>query len=533
MNAITYMLRKTIKNSLLELVRHPLKLIAYAFVVGMMLFSGLINMLSPPETGKADPRMLEGIYLGILLLAALPTLFTGMRSGANLFSMADVNLLFVSPITPKKNLLYGLTRQMGTMLLVCFFFIAYGGMAVSQFGISIPAALGLLLGFGVSAMIVQLLTMVIYSYVNGRPRRIRGVKYAIYTVLLAAAVYIGLNIYRPGLSMESALAAVSDPVLEFLPVFGWMKGLLFAAMAGEAGRALLFGGLLILGTGGCLLLFLHSDADYYEDVLQNAENTYELRAAVKEGRMATKPAGRTVKVRGTGLGGGWGASAFFFKQVRELRRRSRLVFVGGSTILLLAVCLFMAIVMAKTGKSDGETLSPNIVMMITAIIGVYLQMFTSAAGPWGQELAKPYLYLAPVSPLKKLLWASLTSLIHPVVDGIVVYTVVAIAVHGSALTAVVCMLLYITFGWLFTAANILSQRVLGTLANRGLLFFLYLLLLMIVTAPGLIAGIVLMVAVEGRLPISLGGLPVAAWNVLAAFGIYALCRNTLHDMEAR
>lgn len=29
------------------------------------------------------------------------------------------------------------------------------------------------------------------------------------------------------------------------------------------------------------------------------------------------------------------------------------------------------------------------------------------------------------------------------------------------------------------------------------------------------------------------GAPVVLWNLLAACGIFAFCRNTLHDMEVR
>ena len=59
------------------------------------------------------------------------------------------------------------------------------------------------------------------------------------------------------------------------------------------------------------------------------------------------------------------------------------------------------------------------------------------------------------------------------------------------------------------------------------------LLLVILAAPGLIAGVVLGVFTEGILPGAVMGAPVVLWNLLAACGIFAFCRNTLHDMEVR
>ena len=119
MSAIVFMLRKSLKNTILEMLHHPLKLIVYLFVGAMILFGGLSAMASPSEEGVLlDARILEGVYLGILLLVTVPTLLMGLRSGTTLFSMSDVCMMFVSPISPKKILIYGIVKQMGMSLLI-------------------------------------------------------------------------------------------------------------------------------------------------------------------------------------------------------------------------------------------------------------------------------------------------------------------------------------------------------------------------------------------------------------------------------
>ena len=530
MNALVYVLRKQLKNTLLDMLHHPAKLIAYAAIVAMLVFSGVVNMANPPELGEAaDLRLLEGVYLGLLLLVALPSLLMGMRSGANLFTMGDVNLLFVSPLSPRRILLYGLIKQMGTTLLVTVMLLSYGGMAVNFFGISPGMAVLLLFGFALTVFLVQLLTMVVYSYTNGNPRRIRGVKIGLAAVLTALVASVGLPLYFQGFSAENAYAAISQPLLEWLPFLGWMKGLLFAVMEGNLPMILVFAALLLAGTGAAVLVFMRMDADYYEDVLQNAETTYEMKAAVKEGRTANVNLNaKTPKVRDTGIGRGWGASAFFYKHLREMKRRSRLVFVGGGTLWMLAGGIFMGLILSKAGGEDG--LSPNIALMSVLIMCLYILLFTNAAGEWGRELSKPYIYLVPASPLKKLLWASLTSLLKPVVDGILVFTVVGVVVGAGAFTIAMSVLLYISFGALFTAANILSQRLFGVMANQGLLLILYMLVLTLLILPGLAAGIVAGVMLP-QLPGAVMALPLAAWNLLVALGIYVLSRGSLHDME--
>ncbi len=532
MSAILFMLRKSLKNALLDLVHHPLKLIVYLLVIGLLLFSGISSLfIGDIDTPLLDIRLLHGIYLGVLLLISLPTLLLGMKSGANFFSMSDVNLLFVAPISPKKILLYGLMKQMGATLLVCFFLLAYGGMAVDRFGISIPMALLLLLGLAASLFCAQLLTMLIYSFVNGNRTRIRAVKYALYALILAVIAYLGVTLYRAGLSLESVAAAISSPVLEFIPLVGWIKGLLFAVMVGEPLRALLFGGLLAAGIGLLLFLFIRVDADYYEDVLQNAETTYAVKEAAKSGDIsaAMNMPNMKMRVKDTGLNGGWGPSAFFFKHLREIRRRSRLIFLSGSSLMLLAICVVMSVIFSRI-SDDGERMPANIAMMVVAMMGVYFQFFLSATGEWSRELTRPYLFLVPASPFLKLLLASLSSLLKPFVEGLLVYVVCAVIVGAGPLVTVFCLLLYVTFGWVFTASSLLSERLLGRMSNRSLIMVAYMLLLLVLIAPGIILGVVLGVAVPGISKVFMA-LPVILWNTLLALGCYALCRNTLHDME--
>ena len=351
----------------------------------------------------------------------------------------------------------------------------------------------------------------------------------------AALAAVGVPLLQNGLGPDSLYAAVSQPLLEWIPFVGWMKGLLFSLWEGRTLWAAGFGGLLLGGTAGVVALFLHIEPDYYEDVLQNAETTYEIRAAAKEGRVTNAGGGREIKVRDTGIGRGWGASAFFFKHLREMRRRSRLVFVGGSTLLQLAGGVILALVLRFAG---GGEMSPGMVMIMVTTMCLYILLFTNSAGEWGRELAKPYLYLVPAGPFAKLLWASLTSLIKPLVDGVVIFLGVGIAAGARPFTTVMCMLLYASFGALFTAANILSQRLFGKAGNQGLLLFLYVLMLMILVLPGLAGGITLGVLMDmgilpATLPTAIMALPMIVWNLMASFSIYALCRGALHDMEAQ
>ena len=67
-----------------------------------------------------DARILELGYFAILAFLCVLTVWSGLKSGATFFKMSDVNLLFVSPVSPKTILAYGLIKQMGASALAVF-----------------------------------------------------------------------------------------------------------------------------------------------------------------------------------------------------------------------------------------------------------------------------------------------------------------------------------------------------------------------------------------------------------------------------
>ena len=500
MSSIAFILRKSLKNNILELLRHPGKLVAYLFVAACLLFSALSMALSPQEELPEflDLRILQGIYFALLMFIVMINLIKGVDSGSTFFSMGDVNMLFISPISPKKILVYGLMKQMGMTVLVACCMVAYGGMAVQFFGITALDAVLLFAGFIVSLLVSQIFTILIYSFCNGSRKR---------------------------------SAAVTDPYLQWVPIIGWMTGGIFSAIRGFDMLGAVYFALLAAAALIALLAFLKSDSDYYEDVLQNTETTYEVKKAAKEGNINMNLPGQKIrKVKTVGIGRGWGASAFFFKQVKEMHRHSPLVFWGGSTIMLAAVGAFISIVMMNSGD-DGEPMSSSLIMMVATITSIYVLFFLNAAGPWSKEMMKPYLYMVPQSPFKKLFFASLTSLLTPIADGLVAFPLIGALVRANPLTVIICFLMFISFGFLFTAFNILSERLFGQMANKGMILMLYALVLMVSTAPGVAAGVVLGVAFQA--PPFLMGLPVFLWNTGVSALVYFLCKETIGDIELK
>lgn len=530
MNAMLYLIRKEIKNSLMEMIHHPTRLIINLAVIALLGFSLLSGTKTKNDGGYLDFRILHGIYLGILLLIGLPSIFSGLKSGATFFKMSDVNFLFVSPISPKRILAYGLVKQMASTLLMMLFLLFYGGMAANAFGVVTWQIITLIAGIALLVFTIQVITLLIYSFSNGNPRRVNAVKAGIYAVLAVIAGLIVFLFLSNGSDMESLLAAISSPYLAYVPVVGWLKGLVFAIILSKPTEILVFGALTLFAVAGSILLFANSNTDYFEDVLQSTETTFELQKSMKEGRTFQTRPGKQVKVRDTGIHHGWGANTFFFKQLRQGTRKSRIPIVGVSSIVLIAANVILAMVLQNIGKSENDPIPTGILMAICLLASAYILFFFNAAGDWTMELMKPYIYLVPESSFSKLLWASLTTLLKPAIDGVLIFAVLGIFVRANPLTAVLCMLVYASTGAIFTAANVLSQRVLGSVSNKGLMMVFYMILLIALLAPG-IGGSVLIYTLAGYLPGVLIGLPIVVSNILVSVGVYAACRNVLSNAE--
>lgn len=533
MSALVFLVRKQIKNFFRDLIRHPSKLIAYLFTAGIIIAMLVSTQMNPSKKASfADIRMLHGIFLAWLLLLSVPTLLISLKSGTTMFKMSDVNFLFVSPLSPKHILAYGLTKQMAATLFGFIFMLCYSGMLMENFQISAFGVVMLLVGSAVVLFLVQLISLLVYSFSNGNPKRQSAVRAVLY-LFLGGMVLTALYLFQKnGGGVNAIYTAVSSPYLEYFPVIGWAKGAVFALIGGNLRTALIYAVLLLAAFILCLITFEKSDTDFYEDVLKNTETQFEARQALKERRSMTMRPSKKVKVGKTGIGKGWGANAFFYKHLCEARRRSRLVFISVSTAVTLAADLVLMFIVTSSSRGDKDAPTADMLLLIALAADLYILFMMNAAGDWSRELGKPYVYLVPEDPFKKLLWASMTSVLKPVADGAVIFLILCAVVRANPMTGVICFLGYASFGTVFTAGNILAQRTMGGVGNRGLIAVIYMLLLALIVAPGIGAGIAVYFAVQ-RLSaaIFLAGLPVVGWNVLVSLIIVFSCRNLLSTAE--
>lgn len=534
MNAILYMLGKNIKNAIIDTLKSPLKLLVYSFLAASLIFALIKGFtMEVPVDQRLDMRILHGAYLAIFFFISIPIMHKGLSTGSTFFSMSDVNQLFVAPISSKKILTYGIGRQLAASLFLVVSFSAYGSMAIRMFDLTWSRALLLVLGIAAMLFVVQINTLLLFCLCNAHPRLMPFLKLFIYSLPVYALGFVTIYLFSNGLTLEHLFEAISHPALTFTPIVGWMHGAIFGLIDGSVINSLAFLFLMLICCIVSVAVFRFTKLDYYEDVLEKAQSYYEFRDNIRTGRVTDSDwmGSRPVKLRKQGISRGRGGSAIFFKHLREGARRSRFMFFNISTVVLLGVASVMGLAMKSFfSASDNATV---IFLSVTVIVS-YIQFFFSAAGDWVKELNKPYIFLIPDSPVRKLIMAGATSIIKPFIDGALTFILLWLLVGGYIPDVVICSLVYGSFGCIYISSNILAQRIVGVSGNRGVFITFYMGFMLLLMIPGVLIGLLALTNISGELTVisaSVLGLPVLLWNIFISLATFMVCKNLLNNIE--
>ena len=124
MTPLFYIFRKTIKNHLLQLKKKPGIMIVYLLILVFLVFV-IVSTFFLPQKSAVNGRV--DTYGAIVTASILMVLWYGINNGidkgSSFFRLADVNLVFTAPISPKKVLIYGFIKQLSSTLLFIFFLL--------------------------------------------------------------------------------------------------------------------------------------------------------------------------------------------------------------------------------------------------------------------------------------------------------------------------------------------------------------------------------------------------------------------------
>jgi hypothetical protein len=517
---LTFLLLTKLKNRLKSLLKSPGKLVYFIIflaLLGVTLFSGRAAEEDPDRVIRDIRELTAGITV-MYAVFFLMVVNNGFSQGGSVFSLPDVNLVFTAPISRQKVLFYGLFQQMGTSMLVGLFILYQYTWLHSLYDVGYGVLLIILLGYGVSIFLGQVTAMVIYSYTSSDDGVRSRVKAAYYAVAVAFAAYVLIHALGDMSSiLPRMVEALNSLVARLFPVAGWMGWAVSGIITGDLSGTLTGLGISALYLALVVLLIIYTKRDYYEDVIKSAELTHSAITAKKEGAVA-EVAPKNVRVGRTGIGRGFGADAIYYKHLVE-NRRSR-TFVVSTVSLIWAGCVILFSLFMR-----NEGIGP-----IFAFAS-YIQIFSMALGRLTRELNKPYIYLIPEPPFKKLLQAIREMLPSSLLEALIIFIPVAFILKLGLLDTVLCIVARLSFALLFTGGNILMERIWSG-ASKTLAIFLYFLLMMLLAVPGVALAVVL--STTGHVFVSVNVtilVSLAACNIPIGLLVIYLCRNMLQYVE--
>ncbi|MCL2528310.1 MAG: putative ABC exporter domain-containing protein [Defluviitaleaceae bacterium] len=534
MNSLTFLLLRQSKNRLLELKTKPSKLIIYLVAIGFLVFMVIQAMRMEMAVDAVDANVFKGILAGFFMFSFVVSLIPAFTKGASLFEMPDANFLFVAPLRPRTILLYGLVKTVKAILFGSWFMVFQIQWMRASFGVGLGGVLLATLGYVLLTIICQVLNLCIYAFTNGSPQRKLIAKLVIAAMFIPAAFVFLMGFASGDGPMYGLQGLIASPVLDSTPIIGWAAAGISALLLGEMLTGVFFIGLLLVAGIAFFGAVYFGNPDYYEDVLGATETAFEATRAASEDAASAMSnlsgSNKTIKIKGTGINKGAGASTFFYKHVRESFRANRLGLWGTFSLLMVAGAIIWSF-WARPGSGYAYAFNPETHLLSMLITLMSLKMFTIATGRGLLETYNHYIYLVPNPPFKKWVWANMETMFKVAVESFVIFTAAGIIVGAPLWTTVAAMAAFVLFAFFMLGITLATMRITETNLNTMLLLTVYFATVLIPLAPGAIGAIIVASMAPEALAFTLGIATLSAWMLLLGAGCFAISKGMLHNCD--
>ncbi|ADZ81823.1 putative ABC exporter domain-containing protein [Cellulosilyticum lentocellum] len=531
MNIFSYLFTKQLKNYILDLMRHPVKLVGTVLIVAFIGFSLFISFIKPVELDVKvrNIKELEMIITLFFLLIFYVAIYDGIDKGTTFFRLCDINLLFTAPVSEKQVLLYGLIKQTATNLFIGVILAFQMPRLLTNYGISLGQCLFILLGYLIFLGVLQIVSMLLYIYINGDVRRKSKVKWILVGSLVALTISVVYQI-QVGEELWWALQNISF-LLSLIPLGGWSGAIVGKILSGNWQGILIYLVLYVIVLVWMLKEIFAGKLDYYEEVITATEQREALQKSLRTGKFLGDTSTRKHRhLKKLGIGHGKGATTIFYKHLLE-GKRSRKTFINTGTIIQCLTAIGAAYVLKRTFQ-----LGESILFVSILIFMLYLQVLLMRVERWSMELQCHYIYLLPISGFQKFIFSALEGCIRCLVENVIIVGLVGIILKMPISLIGLGILLRVSFELFLIALNLLSQRLIGSIANKGIFFVLYYLIAVAMQVPGILLGGYVGIRTGGGLSninslleIVLG--VVIVWNMLVALIISFLANGAFNTME--
>lgn len=442
------------------------------------------------ESVEIPPEDFENIVLPIIEMVAFAVPFgfifaffyTGDKSGASIFNMSDVNFLFASPRRPQSILCFKSFIQMGAVFLSSLYLGAQIPNLVLNLGLTVAAAIVIVLAFILCIILGMLTSVCTYTIVASKPSRKKWVTPIAVAVLLLVALILFLVKHFGNLGWFDTLKLTfASRYSRFFPIFGWMAYLVVSAVKGNYLMCLL---MLLAIIAFTLLIFYfvwRIDADFYEDAVIKANDTFEKQQAALEGKKQRKKPRKEI-AKPQEIGKGWGANAFFFKQMHIRRRNALLGLFSKSAVTYMLISVGAAA--AVKFILGGSSFTP---IAITLLV---IHFFKNFGSPLDEETGADLIFTAPISRYKSVFWLLLSGFIGAAIDALPGFALSYLLLGESIGNMIMWFAVFVTFDTFSATTGLAVAMIMPSRLPAAINAVFCIYLRMLLAVPGLVLLII-------------------------------------------
>ena len=387
------------------------------------------------RTGIEKAEMIELVAGGIVLLILFFFAVNADKNGSKIFTPADVNLLFASPMKPQSVLMFRLMTQLGVALAACLYMLFQLPNLVLNLGLSVWAAIAFVSAWVLTVLAGTLIQEFLYILSSIYPGVKANLRRIVYGILLLIVTGYLLILARSGERnyLKAAVTLFAGRTSRFIPFWGWIKGLCGLAAEGKPVGAALCAAAVLLGCAVLIFFTWRMKADFYEDAMARSEET----AAMVEKAQSAKSVGvafsikkkkdRKDSLRRDGMKHGWGANVFFFKTMYNRFRFAHLHFFTKTMEFYIAAAAAVGLLCRFGPKTD------SVVPIALTLAG--LTFFRTIGNPLEQDTQMDFFVTIPESTWAKLFWSLMGGTVGCLLDVLPAIIIGTLILGGNLLTA--------------------------------------------------------------------------------------------------
>ncbi len=299
-----------IVNHFLEIKNNPKRLgvyLLYLVWIGSLVFNVVIRYRNPATIqAQLGSQIIGAGFVGLGAAFLLYFLYRSTLESSTFFTMGDVHLLFPTPVSPKKVLLYSMVKQsLSHIFLYSFFILALMPLILNITQIDLRYLPFMYLGFVSLFLVIAPLNFLVFA-VGSKYKLRRRLQQGIFALIVIFILYLAGYIIATGDLLQGLLQGLNAPWFDYLPVIGWSKVVFMTAVTGYSTSSIVGLVLQLLFLTCCIALSYYTADDYYEDTLkataQRARRRKQKAGVEKTQRFSFPFSKKSLTVKKTGCG---------------------------------------------------------------------------------------------------------------------------------------------------------------------------------------------------------------------------------------